>query len=203
MELQEKQPGLTWSGMQAIPFKAIEVFSFAEDIGFGNNFGMRTHSALKRCLKPILTDDGMEFKPGFPIPKFDPQIKVRVSVEFLMPGDPIDPPVGSAPASFFVNGVETSDETAIGDALDAGADAIEKVADLTKQLADMTTEARAWQTTAEKLGFKPEPEAPAKLTKTFLKDQNKESLQSIATSLGISTEGTNAELVEAILAKQG
>lgn len=193
MNIEERQADLSWFGQEENPYKRVEIFSFAEDVAYGNNFGRRVHSAIKRCLAPILSQDGEQVKEGM-LPKFDPQVKVRVTMEVLLPGDPLQP-----------------------SGLDSAAAAITERLALRDAEADHAREMRAMQTTIDNLRLElstailPDPSkaAPAvtvspKFTKRFLTNEcNKEALTAICTEMGIPVEETNAKMVDAILKAQG
>jgi hypothetical protein len=56
-----------------------QTITFAEDTGYGNNFGPRAVSAMQRILKEFLREDNF---PKDTMPAFDKDMKVSISLEF-------------------------------------------------------------------------------------------------------------------------
>lgn len=179
MELKEVNPGLVWSGMERNPFKAVEEFSFGEEVtGYGNNLNRRTQSAIRRCIQHICHSD--ETPKLEMLPPFDPDVRVRVTLEVIAPGQVS----------------EDRDWKSEALAWQATAENLQAKLDASPQTGGII------------VSEEPGPEevvypSKTKFTKRFLSnDCNKEALQAICTELGLDIEGTNKELVDRILAKQ-
>lgn len=179
-------PGRCWFGVQETPFKAVRVFNFFEDSGYGTNIESRVNSAVKACVKPLILSDG---NASGLMPKFDPQVKVRVTVEVLGPNEDITAETTGHDWKSEARAWQTTAEN------------------LRLEIADLKPLADAWRALpGPDAGKVDDHDSNPKFTKSFLNTQNTAALDIICNDLGVSIldrGDTRQTRIDAILKAQG